>query len=521
MRVIPSVKSCRAAGGELSLGRELRVAAPREYADRIGFVLSELLPWARFALLDGESNVRFSRRENADSSEYYALRSVGEGVEIVFYDFLGARNAVATLAQLVSLRGGELVIPRVEIEDYPDADFRSFMHDVGRKYIPLEELKLHVLMLAKFKMNVLHFHFSEYVGFAVALEGFSGLRGPGERQYTEDEIRELVAYANALGVDVIPEIDIPGHANAITYAYPETACKREDGEESSGWAMCVGSEETYALLERMIRRVSELFGSKYFHIGTDEISMTDLDREPKPVADWLLCAKCRQLMARENISDEVGLFYYFLRRIYSIVKSLGKQLIMWNDWIDISASPDIPRDIIIEFWRVAAPDRGPHIGCSMQRFLDEGFTVVNAHYPDTYIDLYVDYGRLKDWRYDRSPAADENTVGKIIGGDVPAWDVHEHYRQSIPVAIPLFADKLWERRTEWGRDFLPAVSECLFGTGDFSVFDYTRDVVMLDDENNIWRDGIDRAQLRESLVGIIPRDPVQAYCKETYLRLLE
>lgn len=522
MRIIPMPKHLVVGKGRISVGRILRVCYPDGMRQRLEPMLALLLPGVEITPSERSRANLLLCSDCADlRSEHYRINAVADTVVLSFSDFLGARNAVATLAQTVAVEDGQIYVPMMEIEDKPDAAFRSFMHDVGRKYVPLEELKLHLLTMAKFKMNVLHFHFSEYVGFGVALSGFSQLRGPGLQQYTEDEIRELVAFANTLGIDVIPEIDIPGHANAITDAYPRTACDPLHGAPGSGWAMCVGSEETYVLLERMIGRAAELFGSRYFHIGGDEISMTDLDRSPKPVADWLRCRRCRALMERENIASEVELFYYFLRRVYSIVKGLGKQLIIWNDWIDISTSPDIPRDIIIEFWRVAAPERGPCVGCSMQRFLDEGFTVINAHYPDTYIDLYADYGRLKEWRYDRFPADAEGTAGSIIGADVPAWDVHPHYAQSIPVSIVLYGDKLWGAESDWGEDFLPAVSRLLIGTDGVCLFDYTKNVIILDDENDIWRVDADRDALRAELERVVTKDPLISYCVKTYLRLLD
>ena len=520
MRIIPSPKKYTGTEAPISLGERLTVSLEGEVASRLGTAVRELLSVYSPELSSTGANVILRADYASDKAEAYTV-SVADGcITARFSDFLGGRNALATIAQLLELHGGGIYAPEVEIEDYPDGSFRAFMHDVGRKYVPMDELRLHLLTMAKFKMNVLHFHFSEAVGFGIMLEGFPDLVGPGGMQYTEEDIKELVAYAEALGIDVIPEIDVPGHAYSITREYPGTACDCVSGEPSQGWAMCAGSDETYELLDRLIERCTHIFGSKYFHIGTDEISMTDLVRTPKPVADWMRCSRCLAVMEREGITDEVEMFYYFLRRVYAIVKKHGRRLMMWNDWIDISKSPDLPRDILIEFWRVAAPTRGPHIGCSMQRFLEEGFTVVNAHYPDTYIDLYVDYVRLRDWSYNRQPADDTNTPGKIIGGDVPAWDVHDHYCQSIPVSIALFGDKLWNSVTDWGEDFLPTVSKALLGDPDLCIFDYTREVVCLDDEHRIWRDDIDRASLTECLSAIHSIDPLHQYCRRTYLSLL-
>ena len=520
MRIIPSIKKCIGTEVPVLLGERLIISLDGELASELVTAASELLSVYSPELSSVGANVILRADYVSDKAESYTVTVADGRIVCSFRDFLGGRNALATVAQMLERRDGKLYAPEVQIEDYPDGRFRAFMHDVGRKYVPMDELRLHLLTMAKFKMNVLHFHFSEAVGFGIMLEGFPDLVGPGGMQYTEEDIKELVAFAEALGIDVIPEIDVPGHAYSITREYPGTACDCVSGEPSQGWAMCAGSEETYELLDRLIERCTHIFDSKYFHIGTDEISMTDLVRTPKPVADWMRCSRCLAVMEREGINDEVEMFYYFLRRVYAIVKKYGRRLMMWNDWIDISKSPDLPRDILIEFWRVAAPTRGPHIGCSMQRFLEEGFTVVNAHYPDTYIDLYVEYDRLRDWSYNKQPADDTSTPGKIIGGDVPAWDVHNHYCQSIPVSIALFGDKLWNSITDWDDNFLPAVSKTLLGTTDLCIFDYLREVVCLDDENKIWRDDIDRVALSERLSAIDSADPLHQYCKSTYISLL-
>ncbi len=522
MRIIPTVKKIKDSEESVIIGKGLNVYFSDALSESLEFALNELLPDVSISVVrnKNEANLILMHDEAIKRAEEYRL-SVDKLIIICsFSDFLGGRNSIATLAQLISRSNGDIAVRSLEIEDYPDAPFRSFMHDCGRKYIPLDELKAHILLMAKCKMNTLHFHFSEAVGFGIKLEKFPELPGAGNMQYTEDEIRELVDYAERLGIDVIPEIDVPGHSNVFTGARPEVACSLVSGEATNGWAMCVGSEDTYSFLEELIIEVSKLFRSKYFHLGTDEISMTDEKRIPHPIADWLSCSRCRALMEDRGYNNEVELFYHFLRRVYKIVTDLGKRLIIWNDWIDISVSPDLPRDIIVEFWRVAAPTRGPHVGCSMQRFLDEGFDVINANYPDTYIDLYVNYDRLATWDYKRIPASDEKTPGKIIGGDVCAWDIHAHFAHSIPVSIVLFADKLWQRESAWDEEFLREVSRMLLGDDSVSIFNYTRDVIMLCDDGDIFKSDADREELGRALRKINPRSISEKHSISVYQSLL-
>lgn len=534
--IIPRVKKCEETGRELCFGDILKIYYAGQTAEKLAFAANELLqPIRTEAVASPDEAVLILQCEaEYDNTDLQSLweqkgsyRICVTDTQIVAdgTDFVGGRNALATLSQLLRKEEGCITIPELTIEDYPDASFRSFMHDVGRKYIPIEELKMHLLLMAKCKMNVFHFHFTEYVGFAIALSAYPNLKGPectGGKQYTEAEIRELVAYATALGIEVIPEIDVPGHANAITDIYHELKCKPVDGRESHGWALCVGNEETYQFLEGLIAEAVKLFPSPYFHIGTDEISMGDVIRTPLPLSDWEDCRVCQELAAREGIENTTQLFNYFVRRMYNILKKLGKHMIMWNDQIDISKSPELPRDILIEFWRVAAPTRGPVEGCSMQRFLEEGFYVINANYPDTYIDLYVEYDKLKEWDYRRSPATDAETPGIIIGGDVCAWDVFAHFRQTVPVSITCFADRFWNRKPVIEeKEFLTGISELLLGEKDLNIFDYMKGVLLLDNENNVFREDIDRQALKVRLEAIEGQNPVTKYMRKLYLEFLD
>lgn len=521
--IIPAPKRIEEVS-PIYIGEKLKVFLLSEGFGNIEFTLGELLTNVNVCIVDNEkdANVILSQVKS-EKPEEYSIEFLDGKVNISFSDFLGARNAIATLAQILESGNSKIYIGAASVYDYPDAQFRSFMHDVGRKYVPIDELKMHILLMAKCKMNYLHFHFSEAAGFAIALKDYPELKGASATdgmQYSEEEIIDLVEYAEKLGIEVIPEIDIPGHGVALTEAYPNLACDLIDGKKSWGWALCVGNEETYPIVLGIIKAAAKLFKSKYFHIGTDEISMTDEKRIPHPIADWTRCRRCRQLMQSYDLDGEVKLFYRFLKKIYDALTPLGKKLIIWNDWIDISKSPDIPRDILIEFWRVAADTRGPHVNCSMQRFLDEGFDVINANFPDTYIDLYVSYENLKGWKYNRSSADDSETKGKIIGADVCAWDVHDHYVWSIPVSIPLFAEKMWNSDSKLSDETLKAVSCILFGTESFNIFDYTKDVIILDDKCEIFKDGSDRIGIKNLMVLLHPTNAVEKYCIKAIFSLL-
>ncbi len=519
--LVPRVKNYREENGFLEFKGNITVYFADKTAKTLLKATELLIPCP----------ITVTKKENADivlstlpdlstHSAFFTLDSTSDKIYATFTDREGGRDALSVIGELLKTDGQDAKIKKVYIEDWPDLKFRSFMQDVGRKYVPMNEMKSQILLMAKMRMNVLHFHFTEYVGFAVALKDFPELKGPavtGGLQYSEEDIRELIDFADCLAIDIIPEVDLPAHANAITSVYPELLCKTTDGIPPNGWALCIGNEETYVFLEKLLTSVTRLFKSEYFHLGTDEISMPDVDRIPKPVADFGRCSVCSSF----SLSD-TDLFYYFLRRAYEILKRLGKKMIIWNDQIDISHSPDLPHDILIEFWRVAAPDRGPVAGCSMQQFLEEGFDVINANFPDTYIDLYVDYDRLKNWNPKATPANDSITLGKIIGADFCAWDTFKHFVHSIPISTAFFSDRFRNSSApDGGKKIINATSERLFGINNFNIFDYTKKVIDLDESLEIFKEDTDLLAVEKMLLSHTPRDISEGYLKNTYLSLIK
>ena len=514
--LLPKVKKFIEKAGFLTFSKPLNICFFDDTAKSLVKAAELLIPY-HFNISSYET-ADIILKTNCDLFVNSFLKiDIDEKIFAEFSNRESGRDALSVIGELCENDGDLLKIKRVYIEDYPDLSFRSFMQDVGRKYVPIDEMKSQILLMAKMRMNVLHFHFTEHTGFGIAFKDFPELKGApvtGGKQYTEDDIKEIVDYAYYLCIDVIPEIDLPAHANAITDKFPQLLCKTTDGNPPNGWALCVGNEETYLFLDKLLTSVSRLFKSEYIHLGTDEISMHDCDRIPKPVADFARCSVCGSLGL-----DETELFYYFVRRVYEILKKLGKKMIIWNDQIDISKSPDIPRDIIIEFWRVAGPHRGPIDGCSMQRFLEEGFDVINANYPDTYIDLYVDYDRLLNWNPCTFPANDKGTKGKIIGADFCAWDVFKHFVHSIPVSTLFFANKF--RNTSDNDDLQKIASQRLFGINDFNIFDYTKKVIDLDESLDVFKNDADLQKIKNILEAHNPRDISEEYIQKTYLSLLK
>ncbi|MDD4774140.1 MAG: family 20 glycosylhydrolase, partial [Eubacteriales bacterium] len=298
--------------------------------------------------------------------EYYKITVNNNQVTVCYRSFAGARNAAASVAQLLAKSDDNYKFPVAEIQDLPDSKMRSFMIDPARGIIPVQTVKEILIRMAMVKYNYLHIHLSDSGGYAIKSDVLPKLSGPDGKQYSKDEIREIVAFAGMLGIECIPEAEFPGHANRLLQDMEELGCVTEN-EKQSPFVICAGNEHSYDMLEKLYTEIAELFPGGIIHVGTDEIAMRDLvDLYTWPT--WHDCARCHELCEREGMDRDnyIEIFYYMLRRVYKIISGLGRRIMMWNENIDISKSPELPRDILIHFWRIAGTNRGPVEGCSME-----------------------------------------------------------------------------------------------------------------------------------------------------------
>ena len=292
--------------------------------------------------------------KNLDAEEY-RLTIGAEGVKIVGGSYAGVHCAVETFLQLLpsEVYGGELRLPVVVggclIEDSPRFSYRGFMLDVCRTWIEVDELKAFIDNLAHHKINKLHLHLSDDEGWRIEIKshpeltevgGFRGVGSPvaaryGEWDkryggfYTQEQMLKVVEYAAVRGVEIIPEIDLPGHSHNLARVHPEVLCnytpglKASDGYDTRN-VLCVAKESNYALLDDVMRELAELFPSSHIHIGGDEVS----------TAQWMKCPDCQALMAKHGMSKGEQLQAHFMNRVAKIVEKYGKKPSVWNEAIN-------------------------------------------------------------------------------------------------------------------------------------------------------------------------------------------
>jgi len=237
-------------------------------------------------------------------------------------------------------------IPCVAITDYPRFAWRGLMLDTGHDFQHLPFILRFIDLMALHKFNTLHWHITDLGTFPLEINGYPRLQDPatlGTRtrgepprgvkpgRYTQDEAREVVRYAAARHITVVPEIDMPGHSTPALIAYPQFDCpvphKTWDFEH---WEYCVGNEATYGFLEDVLSQAANLFPSRFIHIGGDEC----------PKDHWRKCPLCQAKMKAENLRDEDELQSYFVRRIERFLNARGRRLIGWDEILEGGIAPN-------------------------------------------------------------------------------------------------------------------------------------------------------------------------------------
>ncbi|EKD31204.1 MAG: hypothetical protein ACD_77C00369G0001 [uncultured bacterium] len=239
-------------------------------------------------------------------------------------------------------------IPAVTIEDSPRFHYRGMMLDVSRTFFSADVVKNYIDWMAYHKLNVFHWHLTDDNGWRIEIKKYPDLtekgawRGPGEVLapsfgsgnkryggfYTQKQIKEIVAYAAARHIEIVPEIDLPGHSKAVTATYPNVACDNPEntlsvqGEGQNVW--CVGKEENFKMLDNIIKEISKLFPGQYIHIGGDEVNYSAWDK----------CPHCQALMAKEGMKSHEELLNYFVRRMEVIVEKHGKHMAGWDEILE-------------------------------------------------------------------------------------------------------------------------------------------------------------------------------------------
>ncbi len=366
--------------------------------------------------------------------ESYALDVSSTRATLSAANTLGAMRGLETFLQLVEVTPEGFAVPAVTIRDQPRFPWRGLMIDVSRHFIPLEVLKRNLDAMAAVKMNVFHWHLSDDQGFRVESRRFPNLQQMGSDglYYTQEEVRELIAYARDRGIRVVPEFDMPGHTTAWFVGYPELSGKPGTYSITRTWgifdaAMDPTQERTYRFLDEFIGEMAKLFPDPYFHIGGDEVNGKQWDANPKIQA----------FMHLHSLKNNQDLQAYFNTRVQELVRRHGKTMVGWDEIL----RPDLPKTIVVQSWRGQA---------SLAEASKQGYRGLLSY--GYYLDLMWPAARhyAVDPLGDGASDLNAEQRSRVLGGEACMWSEYaspENIDARIWPRAAVIAERLWSAPT--------------------------------------------------------------------------
>lgn len=389
--LIPQAQSVMIKNGSLKLSGLKTISVPGEW-DFVAHNFSEdiaALAGLDIKPTDSDGDITAQKDESL-SPESYRLTIGASGVDISTPDLAGLNHALATLQQLILTSDGTQ-LPSLSISDAPRFAYRGLMLDCARHFWTVDELKETLDRMAFFKLNTLHFHLTDNQAWRFAMDDYPKLTTVGTtypdfpelsgKYYSKEDLQAVVSYAAERGIEVIPEIDLPGHSTALLAAMPQLSCKGgtfepypeerpvEKRKRMDENMVCVGNPATYDFIEDVIDALVEIFPSDYIHLGGDEV----------PTVIWEKCPKCMALYEKEGMKEPGELQDYFTRRMSQLAKEHGKTMIGWDEINDRHAATP---DDMLTVWRedgkkyqdAAIAGNIPMVMCPQQGcYLDWGY----------------------------------------------------------------------------------------------------------------------------------------------------
>jgi len=298
---------------------------------------------AKAQLLISVDDVQPMSNHIADWNESYQLNISAAKIELTASQLMGAQRGLETLLQLIGTEP-KITLPLVSINDHPRFKWRGLLLDTSRHFFSIATIKRQIDAMAAAKYNIFHWHLTDDQGWRLESKKYPNLHklaSDGE-YYTRKQIRDVVAYARERGIQVLPEIDMPGHASAIAVAYPELMSAPGPYAMEYRWGvhkptLNPANEKVYAFADAIIEEVTELFPFEYVHIGGDEV-------DPE---HWNTNPAIQTFMQEQGLKDHRALQAYFNQRLQKILQKHQRKMIGWDE----IQHKDLPKDIVIHSWR--------------------------------------------------------------------------------------------------------------------------------------------------------------------------
>ena len=304
------------------------------------------------------------------NKEHYTIEISKKQIKITGASETALLHAARTVDQILLgdyTNTAQKRIASLRIDDKPRFGHRAIMIDPARHFLPVKDVKFFIDQMAKYKYNTLQIHLTDDQGWRVEIKShprltevgaFSnkrgGTQGPDNGFYTQEELKELVRYAAERGIEIIPELDIPGHSAAILAAYPQLGCAFRHGEQIAlgstvNMMLCACSQEAYKVYDDIFREVAEIFPSQHIHLGGDEAAIKD---------NWARCEDCKALMSKMGYDDPAQLMNIFFGTMLDLVRKNGKKPTLWCELDNIWPPANdylfpYPADVTLVTWRNA------------------------------------------------------------------------------------------------------------------------------------------------------------------------
>lgn len=465
--VIPRPARMSASSGTYTLSADSRITANAGLQAVAEFLAQRLRPATGWPFPIGPAaekaaiTLQLDTANSALGEEGYTLSVRESGIQISAATPRGAFYGCQTLLQLLPphidgprpVDGISWTLPGVEIADAPRFPWRGMHLDVSRHFVPKDSVKKYIDLLARYKLNIFHWHLTDDQGWRIEIAKYPKLTDigawrmeRGERYggyYTRDDIREVVEYAHSRFITVVPEIEMPGHSLAALAAYPELSCTGGPFEVRPEWGIfddvyCAGNEQTFDFWQDVLAEVFELFPDPYVHVGGDEC----------PKTRWNACPKCQERIRAEGLKDENELQSYVIRRMERFLSAHGKRLIGWDEILEGGLAPGA----VVMSWR------GMEGGIAAAQAGHDVIMTPTAH-------CYLDYPQTRDpgrtppehhWYlpietvYDLEPVPDEIPPEKarhILGSQANVWtefmENTDHVEEMILPRLCALAETIW------------------------------------------------------------------------------
>lgn len=334
-------------------------------------ILSERLDWDASIVnpqSDGSSVIELCTDPAMKGEEHYMIEVSENKLSIKGSTQKALFYGLKTLDQLllgdVCNTANRQVAP-IRIDDEPRYAYRALMLDPARHFLPLEDVKFYIDQMARFKYNILQLHLTDDQGWRVEIKAHPGLtrigafrnqetgpNGPDNGFYTQEQLKDLVRYAADRHIEIIPELDIPGHTVAVLATYPELGCTHTDTlpkemGKTVNLMLCANNEKVYSVYDDIIREIAEIFPSPCIHLGGDEAAIEK---------NWTRCDRCQSLMKQLGYTKESQLMNYFFGKILASVRKYGKKAMLWCELDNIYMPAneylfDYPKDVTLVTWR--------------------------------------------------------------------------------------------------------------------------------------------------------------------------